>query len=127
MSNLNTSNTPLATIALYGSPEQLREKLESRKTPNVFESQCDLDPYSVEKTILDMMEYDKLFGTPFDRPENPFKMEIQIPEDTTNYNQITQNRDDEYMNAYYISENNYTTDNSELTEDSDSDGEFVSV
>ena len=139
MSNFKSNITNLATLALYGSPEQLKDKLNQRtierneRKENKFiqddssESEKNHSSLSfcLEDAILEMMEYDKLFGTSVDSYENPFKIEYDIPEDTTNY---TEEIMDEYYNQSYLEdENHYTTDSSDLSEDSDSDGEFSQV
>ena len=139
MSNFKSNNTSLAMLALYGSPEQLKDKLNQRtierneRTENKFiqDDSSDLEKthsslsFCLEDAILEMMEYDKIFGNSVDSYENPFKMEYDIPEDTTNY---TEEIMDEYYNQSYLDDDNhYTTDSSDLSEDSDSDGEFSQV
>ena len=139
MSNFKSNNTSVAMLALYGSPEQLKDKLNQRtiERNERKENKFIQDDYSdseknhsslyfcLEDAILEMMEYDKIFGNSVDSYENPFKMEYDIPEDTTNY---TEEIMDEYYNQSYLEdENHYTTDSSDLSEDSDSDGEFSQV
>ena len=136
MSNFKTNNTNLAMLALYGSPEQIKDKLNQRlyeRKENKFiqdestdsrKNQSSLS-FCFEDAILEMMEYDKLFGNSVDSYENPFKIEYDIPEDTTNY---TEEIMDEYYNQSYLEDvNHYTTDSSDLSEDSDSEGEFAQV
>ena len=78
----NTKNTPVAMISLMGTPEQLREKLASRSTLQPISTSNKPKDY-LESYIKDVLEYDRIFGVDFLKPENPFKMDHYHPEDTT--------------------------------------------
>ena len=130
MSNFKVNNTPLGMLALYGTPQQLKQKLESREPSksnlNTNQTKNLVSDYGfMEGTILEMMEYDRIFGSQLYPSVNPFKMVEEFPEDTTDYDVDYI----EYLNQQVIRENElqYLTDSSDLSDGSDSESEFVQV
>ena len=119
----NTKNTPLAMISLMGTPEQLREKLASRSTIQPIPASNEPLGY-LECYIKEVLEYDRMFGVDFLKPENPFKMNHYHPEDTTEEWMIE--LEEHYRNyGEYVESVEYSSQ-SEGT-DSENEEDFITV
>ena len=119
----NTKNTPLAMVSLMGTPEQLRVKLASRSNMQPIPTSKEPLDY-LESYIKEMIEYDRMFGVDFMKPENPFKMVHNIPEDTTedwmlDLEEHYQDYDDYSDSLEYLSQSEGT--------DSENEDDFIAV
>ena len=119
----NTRNTPLAMAALLGTPDQLRESLASRS--NIQPIPTSKEPLDyLESYIKEMIEYDRMFGVDFMKPENPFKMVHNIPEDTTEDWML-------YLEEHYQVYDDYSDSLEYLSQsegtDSENEDDFIAV
>ena len=119
----NSKNSSLAMVALMGTPDQLREKLASRSTLQPISTSNQPLDY-LESYIKDVLEYDRLFGVDFMKPENPFKMDHYHPEDTTEEWML--DMEPEYQDFIYQEDSKQATSSSEGT-DSENEDDFITI
>ena len=119
----NIRNTPLAMVSLMGTPDQLRESLASRS--NIQPIPASNVPLGyLECYIKEVLEYDRMFGVDFMKPENPFKMDHYHPEDTTEEWMI--DLEEHYRNYGEHVESVEYSSQSEGT-DSENEDDFITV
>ena len=119
----NSKNSPLAMVALMGTPDQLREKLASRSTLQPISTSNQPLDY-LESYIKDVLEYDRLFGVDFMKPENPFKMDHYHPEDTTEEWML--DMEPEYQEFNNQEDSKQAMSSSEGT-DSENEDDFITI
>ena len=119
----NIRNTPLAMVSLMGTPDQLRESLASRFTLQPIPTSNQPLDY-LESYIKEVLEYDRMFGVDFMKPENPFKMDHYHPEDTTEEWMI--DLEEHYRNYGEHVESVEYSSQSEGT-DSENEDDFITV